>query len=206
MSLLTIAVVGVLATWFVMTAIVQLPSSLGRRLRSYDPIGHLLPGWNFFAPKPIQGDFAVWYRSWATAEPGRDDLPEAASTGWLELEGIERRRITDGLVNPGRYTRKSIFSCCTAVVRALKQLGYEQGGGPALPPDALMMSLPYLLLTEKVTDRCRDSVAVQFRIDVIDYVHGRPRSRTAFRSAVHRVGTSHANLTVTPEWAHVAHA
>jgi hypothetical protein len=185
--LLAIAVVGVLGAWFAMTAIVQLPWSRARRLRHYDPVGHLLPGWNFFAPKPIQGDFAVWYRSWNSTDRDCEEVIDAGSTGWRELEGIERRRISDGLVNPGRYTRKSIFSCCTAVVRAVKHLGYEPGTGPDHPPDALMMSLPYLLLTEKVSQLCRGSVAVQFRIDVIGYHRGDAQSYTAFRSAVHRV-------------------
>ena len=84
-----------------------------------DPIGHLLPGWNFFAPKPIQGDFAVWYRSWGASVDDRGEVVEASSTQWRELEGIERRRLTDASVsvNPARYTRKSIFSCCMAIVK-----------------------------------------------------------------------------------------
>ena len=184
--MLTIAAVAVLGAWFAMTAVVQLPYARGRRLRHLDPTGHLLPGWNFFAPKPIQGDFAVWYRSWNSTDRDREEVLDAGSTDWRELEGIERRRITDGVVNPGRYTRKSIFSCATAIVRAMKHLGYEPVPGADHPPDSLMMSLPYLLLTEKVTDLCRGSVAVQFRIDVIGYDQGRARSYTAFRSAVHR--------------------
>jgi hypothetical protein len=185
--LLAIAAVAVLGAWFVMTAIVQFPHARGRRLRRFDPTGHLLPGWNFFAPKPIQGDFAVWYRSWNSTDRDREEVLDAGSKDWQELEGIERRRITDAVVNPGRYTRKSIFSCCTAIVRAIKHLGYDPLAGTDHPPDSLMMSLPYLLLTEKVTELCRDSVAVQFRIDVIGYDHGRAQSYTAFRSAVHRV-------------------
>ena len=185
--MLTIAVVGVLGAWFLMTAIVQLPFARGRRLRRYDPVGHLLPGWNFFAPKPIQADFAVWYRSWEATDSDREEVLDAASTDWRELEGIERRRISDGVLNPGRYTRKSIFTCCTSIVKAIKHLNYQPASGGDHPPNALMMSLPYLLLTEKVTDLCRSSVAVQFRIDVIAYERGTARASTAFRSAVHRV-------------------
>ena len=198
--MLTVAVVGLLAAWFVMTAIVQYPNPVGRRLRAYDPIGHLLPGWNFFAPKPSQGDFAVWYRCWsaavddrgrpiecsATPRPGFE-VVEAGATPWRELEGIERRRLSDCVVNPGRYTRKSIFSCCMAIVRTMKQLGRQMAAETDLPPDAVLMGLPYLLLAEKVTDQCRDSVAVQFRIDVIGYDTGTAQPRMAFRSAVHRV-------------------
>lgn len=184
--MLTIAVVGALGAWFVMTAIVQYPNPLGRRLRAYDPIGHLLPGWNFFAPKPIQGDFAVWYRAWADTVGDRGEVAQDSSTEWCELAGIEQRRVTDTVINPSRYTRKSIFACCISVVKLMDQLGERSGAGPGVPPDAVLMSLPYLLLTEKVTAECRDAIAVQFRIDVIGYSHGRARAHTAFRSAVHR--------------------
>jgi hypothetical protein len=185
--MLTIAVVAVLATWFVMTAIVQYPNALGRWLRSYDPIGHLLPGWHFFAPKPIQGDFAVFYRAWDATSDDRGEVVQDSATPWRELAGIEQRRLTDGIVNPGRYTRKSIFSCCMLIIKAMQRLSDRPGAGPGVPPDAVIMSLPYLLLTEKVTDMCRDAIAIQFRIDVIGYDDGRAESHTAFRSAVHRV-------------------
>lgn len=185
--MLTIAVVGVLAAWFVMTAIVQYPNPLGRRLRAYDLTGHLLPGWNFFAPKPIQGDFAVWYRSWCASVDDRGEVVEAQSSQWHELAGIEQRRLTDSVLNPGRYTRKSILSCSMAIIKAMKRLGNESRVAADLPPDAVIMSLPYLLLTEKVTGKCRNAVAVQFRIDVIGYDRGNAQSHTAFRSAVHRV-------------------
>ena len=88
--MLTIAVVGLLGAWFVTTAIVQYPNPVGRWLRAHDPTGHLLPGWNFFAPKPIQGDFAVWYRSWGAMVDGLGEVVDASSTQWRELEGIER--------------------------------------------------------------------------------------------------------------------
>ena len=39
-------VIGVLVVWFLMTALVQLPSKRCKRIRRYDPTGHLLPGWN----------------------------------------------------------------------------------------------------------------------------------------------------------------
>lgn len=197
MNLLTVAVVAVLGAWFVMTAIVQLPSARARRLRRYDPTGHLLPGWNFFAPKPIQGDFAVWYRSWESTDQDREEVVDAGSTAWQELAGIEQRRLTDAAVNPGRYTRKSIFTSCTAIVRAMKHLGYRPGEGPDHPPDALMMSLAYLLLAEKVTALCQNSVAVQFRIDVIGYEQGRAQSHTAFRSAVHHVPRRSAHVAAS---------
>ncbi len=180
-------VIGVLVVWFLMTALVQLPSKRCKRVRRYDPTGHLLPGWNFFAPKPIQADFAVWYRAWESYDEDRDEVLESGSTAWRELAGIEQRRFTDALVNPGRYTRKSIFTCCSRIATTMRNISYEPGDTKDLPPDTIMISLPYLLLAEKVTSLASYAVAVQFRIDVVRHNGGAARACTVFRSAVHQV-------------------
>ena len=180
-------VIGVLAVWFLMTALVQLPSTRCKRIRRYDPSGHLLPGWNFFAPKPIQADFAVWYRAWGSYDEDRDEVLESRSTAWLELAGIEQRRFTDALVNPGRYTRKSIFTCCSRIATTMRNISYQPGEANDLPPDVIVMSLPYLLLAEKVSTLAAGAVAVQFRIDVVRHDGEAARASTVFRSAVHQV-------------------
>ncbi len=179
-------VIGVLVVWFLMTALVQLPSKRCKRIRRYDPTGHLLPGWNFFAPKPIQADFAVWYRVWGAYDEDRDEVLESGSTPWRELAGIEQRRFTDALVNPGRYTRKSIFTCCSRIATTMRNINYEPGTVKDLPPDVIVMSLPYLLLAEKVSSLASDAVAIQFRIDVVRHNGGAARVATVFRSAVHQ--------------------
>jgi hypothetical protein len=197
MSPLTIAVIAVLTVWFALTAIVQLPSERARSLRRLDPTGHLLPGWNFFAPKPIQADFAVWFRCWDAYDPGCEEVVQAAGGQWCELAGIEQRRLTDTVVNPGRYTRKSIFTCCTAIARAVRQLDYRPGEAPDHPPDAIMISLPYLLLAEKVSSMCAGAVAMQFRIDVVGYHASAPRASMIFRSAVHRVVAQESHVAAS---------
>jgi hypothetical protein len=185
MSPLAIAVIIVLSIWLLMTAIVQLPFRNCRRIRLYDPVGHLLPGWNFFAPKPVRADFAVWYRSWHCYENDREEVAGDGSP-WLELAGIESRRRIDGIVNPARYTRKSIFTCCNVIITLIARTGYQPDRTTGLPCDAVLVSLPYLLVLNKVTARCPQVVAVQFRIDVVRYDAGTPTSATVFRSAVHR--------------------
>jgi len=189
---LTVAVAGVLACWFLMTVIVQLPFSRCRRLRRYDPAGHLLPGWNFFAPKPVQADFAVWYRSWASCANDLGEVPGDGSSAWLELAGISERRVTDAAVNPGRYARKTIFTCCERIAVMLRDERCRPDDAADLPADAILMSLPYLLLLTKVSALCATAVAVQFRIDVIRHQRGTPLARTVFRSAVHRAAPAHA--------------
>jgi hypothetical protein len=186
MSPLTIAVITVLSIWLLMTAIVQLPFSNCRRIRLYDPVGCLLPGWNFFAPKPVRADFAVWYRTWTGFENDREEVAGNDDSPWIELAGIEQRRPIDGIVNPARYTRKSIFTCCAAVVTMIARSGYQSDPTTALPSDAVLVSLSYLLVLNKVTALCPQAVAVQFRIDVVRYDAETSKSATVFRSAVHR--------------------
>jgi hypothetical protein len=186
MSPLTIAVIIVLSIWLLMTAIVQLPFGACRRIRLYDPVGHLLPGWNFFAPKPVRADFAVWCRSWDGYENDRDEVAGDGGSPWRELAGIERRRPIDGIVNPARYARKTIFTCCTAIIKMVVRDGAQPDPTSSLPSDAVLVSLPYLLILNKVTVLCPGVVAVQFRIDVVRYDAETPRSATVFRSAVHR--------------------
>jgi len=175
-----------------MTVVVQLPFKRCKRIRRYDPVGHLLPGWNFFAPKPLRADFAVWYRFWEFYDNDHGEVLKAGSSPWLEVAGIEERRITEAIVNPGRYTRKTIFTCCNQIIminRAVLLHGKNgKSDAPAgFPPDAIIMSLPYLLLVTKVSSLCKHAVAVQFRIDVIQHERETLHAYTVFRSAVHRV-------------------
>ncbi len=100
-------------------------------------------------------------------------------------------------MNPGRYTRKSIFTCCTAIARAVRQLDYRPGDAPDHPPDAIMISLPYLLLAEKLSSMCAGAVAMQFRIDVVGYHGSAPRASTIFRSAVHRVVAQESHVAAS---------
>jgi len=184
--MLAMVICGILISWFLMTAVVQLPIQRARSLRRYDPVGHLLPGWHFFSPKPVQADFAVYYRSWAISDSAQGDIIANMAGEWHELAGVAERRITDAIVNPDRFARKSIFSCCdqiAAMLVANKDRPRIQG----LPRSAVMMSLPYLLLTEKVSSMCQDAAAVQFRIDVIVYVGDSSKAEPMFRSGVHRV-------------------
>jgi hypothetical protein len=186
MSPVAIAVISVLSVWLLVTAIVQLPMKRCRRIRLWDPVGHLLPGWNFFAPKPVRADFAVWYRGWGRYDNDREEVAGNDGSPWLELAGIEQRRRIDGIVNPARYTRKSIFTCCTGILTMISRPGQQTEAATGLPSDAVLVSLPYLLLINKVTAVCPQVIAVQFRIDVICYDAGTTKAATVFHSAVHR--------------------
>lgn len=186
MRLLTIAVVGILAVWFLMTVVVQLPSKRAQSIRRYDPTGNLLPGWHFFSPKPVQADFAVFYRSWGIADARKDDVSEETAGDWHELASLAERRITDALVNPGRFARKTVHSCCDRIA-VLQRAARSKEQIEGFPAEAVLLSLPYLILTENVSSMCPNSAAVQFRIDVVLYSGDSPKAVTMFWSAVHRV-------------------
>ena len=186
--MIAIGITGILFSWFLMTAAVQLPVKRAQAIRRYDPTGNLLPGWHFFSPKPVQADFAVYYRSWESSGSGQHGVSEDAAGQWHELAGLADRRIADAAVNPGRYARKSIFTCCDQIAATLRAVN-DKPGSEGLPPPAVLLSLPYLLLTEKVSSICLDAAAVQFRIDVIIYAGDSSMATPMFCSAVHRVNS-----------------
>jgi hypothetical protein len=196
MTPLSVAAIVALFLWFFMTVMVQLPFGWCRNARSRDPLGHLLPAWNFFAPKPVRADFAVWYRSWASCDNDWGEILESDSLPWMELAGIEQRRMSDSVVNPGRYTRKSMFTCCYRIVMMLQHASFRNNDTTGLPSDSMMISLPYLLLITKVSSSCPRAAAVQFRIDVVRHQSGAARASTVFRSAVHRVPSSKPELDI----------
>jgi hypothetical protein len=197
MSFGSAAVVATLSLWFLLTALVQLPFTRCKRLRRFDPVGHLLPGWNFFAPKPIRADFVVWYRCWRRRDYERREVPLRGSGPWRELTDIARRCAADALVSRNRFARKSMFACCDRIMiemRKHESTRKKRNGGKGamtLPPDAVLIGVPYLLLAEAVSCLCADASAVQFRIDVVRYDGQEARSSTVFRSAVHWANPQH---------------
>ena len=103
---------------------------------------------------------------------------ESGSTPWRELAGIEQRRFTDALVNPGR-TRARDLLLPDRHDHAKHQLPARRMNN--LPPDVIVMNLAYLLLAEKVSSLASRAVAIQFRIDVVPR-RGRGEAATVFRS------------------------
>ncbi len=89
--------------WFIGTLVVQLPFSFPKKLRRFDPTSHLLPGWNFFSPKPIMADIDLMFR-WV---PAADSL--GRPTGWVRAEPPQGRQIRGIVFNP-RRSQKSYLS------------------------------------------------------------------------------------------------
>jgi hypothetical protein len=143
-----------------------------------DPTAHLLAAWNFFAPKPIMGDVELFYRhaGGRDAKGGRAGAAHAAGGGlasapWMLVEPNGDRCLHHLLVNPQKRARKAIFRCCNYVITNKKR-------------GNLSLTVPYLLLLDRVSALCPGDGVVQFQIDVIR----KDGSRVAgFRSVPHRV-------------------
>lgn len=165
---------SVLGAWFVLTAVIQLPWKRLKAMRGYEPTGHLLPGWNFFAPKPIAADFELFFRH----VPADRDFEEP--TEWAPAESPQRNSLATLLFNPGRRTRKVVFHCCHRLL--------ETKARPEVTENDLALSMPYILLLDRVSSLCPGSQAVQFRIDLVRH-RGSRESKTAFESWMHAVET-----------------
>jgi hypothetical protein len=147
-------VAGLLATWFLLELAIQFPFAWCKRLRFLDPTAHLLAAWNFFAPKPIMGDVELFYRH--VRRSSETDAPSGRlkSAEWILVQPNGDRCLYHLVVNPHKRARKAIFRCCNYVITHRKR-------------GNLSLSVPYLLLLDRVTMLCPGAGIVQFRIDVI---------------------------------------
>jgi hypothetical protein len=176
MRLASFLVAGLLATWFVLELAIQFPFARCKRLRFLDPTAHLLAAWNFFAPKPIMGDVELFYRYAEGRHIGPSPGAGAASgrlpAEWILVQPNGDRHLYHLLINPQKRARKAVFRCCNYVITNRKR-------------NNLSLTVPYLLLLDRVTMLCPGDGIVQFQIDVIRKDGSRT---TAFRSVPHCVG------------------
>lgn len=167
------AICIVFGVWFGAQVLAQLPSPRFR-LRPPPSIRHLLPRWHFFAPKPIQGDFIVRYRTAAVSEDFRGR--------WTMVSGYPSRRLHHTLIFPGRRAHRALFECCRqiTVMHRRKQVSSQL---------AILLSPAYMLLLEHVSavSGVGEHEKLQFRIEVSKRTDsGSERRLVAFQSLVHQ--------------------
>jgi hypothetical protein len=131
---------GLLAAWFGVSAVAQLPGVWARRIRAWDSFG-VIPHWSFFAPTPGRTDPHLLYR---------DRLADGALTSWTEIPLIEPRRWQHVVWNPLRRDKKALFD-----VVQLLNLQFQQTA-----PEAIVLTIPYLLLLNHVSGLPRPAVCV----------------------------------------------
>ena len=164
-------IIGILAAWFITSAVVQIRLPRIRRLRRFDPFG-LLPRWNLFSPRPIQTDLIVRYRHWEAATGPQD---------WVALPYPRPRREGDALFSPERRSKRTIYNQAERVVTIYRAYHAE--------PAKVIGSVPYRHLLARVTREAREAKAtgVQFQVVRVSRVTGEVRSAALFRSAIHAV-------------------
>jgi hypothetical protein len=169
---LAICVALIFIAWFLLSCYTQLPGRQFRVCQSSHFMRHTLPRWHFFSPKTVQLDFEVWYRS----APELDETCDVAE--WVHLDGISARHPAQALIYPGRRTKHVLFECCHQILKAAAEIKDSS--------DAIMFSIPYLLLLQHVTAQCDADDAVQFRIDTVSAIVAAASRTSVFRSLIHR--------------------
>ncbi|MBS0262979.1 MAG: hypothetical protein JSS02_13625 [Planctomycetes bacterium] len=155
--------------WFAITVMVQLPWPWCKIPRKFEPTGHLLPGWHFFSPKPIIADLDLLFR--CVREPGGE--PDE----WREIFPDLPSPLNRVVLSPHRRARKALFQSVHRILLAIEANPDNQF--------AVTVTVPYLLILDRITAECSDAIAVQFRIDVAR--QGPFPTRTAYQSPLHAV-------------------
>jgi hypothetical protein len=164
----------ILATWLAFTIAWNSPR-LDVRIFSHLPVGRwmqLLPSWSFFAPRPVKRDYVLLYR---------DRYDSGTLSAWREVlsEGSEWT-LTRTIWNPGSRPRKALSDA----VRYLLKLASEEHA----PPEGIVVSVPYLLLLNKVS-RLGAGVGVTARqFAIMSYSITAPRPEVVFVSHMHDLG------------------
>lgn len=169
---------GVLAAWFVASAVAQVRRPLPLRVRRHDWFG-FLPRWNFFAPHPIIGDVVVEYRT-------------AGDSGWHRL-AVPPNRWFDVFWPRHRRSRKALVDSANQTLTVYRLHADEPGD--------IALSIPYLLLLGRVSREVQAAGghSVQFRILHLSYSASGATSVVMFRSAAHAVRRMSVDTTSVRE-------
>jgi hypothetical protein len=152
----SVAVMTVLAAWFVVTILNQ-PRRTRRLVSAIvsRDIGGLVPVWTFFAPNPGDTDTHLLFR---------DRDVEGRVTAWREVHVAGRRHVLD-LWNPLRRINKGIVD---VVYDLTKRDGRTpQPSGPVPVTKRRMLSFPYVLLLNYVSQLRGDFGAIERQFAIV---------------------------------------
>jgi hypothetical protein len=135
-----IVVGGFLGIWLVLTILWNIPK-LDAVVFRFLPAGRwvqMVPSWSFFAPLPCNRDYVLFYR---------DRYDSGSLSTWREVlsEGAEWT-LGRMIWNPGSRPRKALSDAVSYLLTLVHSGGERQDSG-----DALVLSVPYLLLLNKVS-------------------------------------------------------
>jgi hypothetical protein len=147
---------GLLAAWFVVTAIASVPS-LRRRLRRHDVV-NLIPDWALFA-KPRTVDMTLLRR---------DVLRDGTLTSWREVEIAGGRHWYNFIWHPELGPRRAFLALADQMARTASRQPNPRWRLPGQgTPSAIgdMTTVPYLAILKYVSARSHPSVeATQFMV------------------------------------------
>ncbi|MDG9703534.1 hypothetical protein [Streptomyces sp. DH37] len=123
------------AALLVTTLAAQHPNPAFERAREKD-LFSFVPNWKFFAPNPATHDYHYLYRT-------LDEKRETSS--WIELDLIQKRRMTQAFWFSSRRTEKAVFDICSAIIKSIAK-GEDPTGSP-----------PYRVLSEFIRRQIRDT-------------------------------------------------
>ncbi|MFE7572465.1 hypothetical protein ACFU76_36930 [Streptomyces sp. NPDC057539] len=126
------------AGWLVATLLSQHPNRLFDRLRSFDPVGIMIPNWRFFAPFPARHDYHVLYRTLSVS---------GERSEWKQASSITPRAWRHAAWFPKRREEKGIFDLCSGL----------EADGTLKDPDR---SPVYCLLRDFVARRIEENDSV----------------------------------------------
>ncbi len=134
-----IAIGAALGIWFLLSVISQFDHTVVDRMRRHDCFG-LIPIWTFFAPNPGQTDYHLIYRDKVRDEQG----------SWTEVPMVHTRTMWHFLWNPHKRVNKVSSDVVSGIAGVVAH--HQELGTPAERiREALVLSLPYLILLSLVT-------------------------------------------------------
>jgi hypothetical protein len=117
------------AAWAGCTLLVHVPA-LKLPIRRRD-VCALVPEWNFFAPRPAEGDYVLLHR---------DHCIDGSLAPWRELRVAAPRRWWNAAWNPTKRNRKALFDAVTELALHVKE-----------EDPTIIASIPYLTLLNYVS-------------------------------------------------------
>lgn len=171
MSSAATVVITIYVLWIVLTIANQFHS---RRPRWLDAVNvfALIPVWTFFAPNPGMTDYYLCYR---------DRLPDGSFDNWrkVELKDAENG-LRLALWNPTKRKQKALSDLLSALLELARHC----------EADALVVSVPYVLILNFITSRPHTLGAdgTQFMIlEHSGFVPEPERTRVLMMSGIHRL-------------------
>lgn len=168
-----VVVGGFLGIWLVLTVLWNIPrldAAVFRFLRAGRWV-QLVPSWSFFAPLPSNRDYVLFYR---------DRFDSGSLSPWREVlsEGDEWA-LRKMIWNPGSRPRKAL-SDAVSYLNTLVRSDEKKGRC-----DSLVLSVPYLLLLNKVS-RLPAGLGVTGRqFLIMKYSITVPETEPVFLSKIH---------------------